>query len=132
MSTRRKLAAILLVIFAVFGLITTINIGESFFLRQDSSALRSHFLSITPIGSSSDYVVQQLLKIGYNPVRKSTGFFRQETGKDDEGVGVSSISTDLGDYWLFFLMTTNVTVFWGFDAEGKLIDIWVWKTTDAP
>lgn len=73
---------------------------------------------------------------GYKPVpSKGKGFWRQESYEPMTVVGVSSIRVNLGDYrsalTFFFLFITNVTAFWGFDAEGKLIDIWVWKTTDA-
>lgn len=50
-------------------------------------------------------------------------------GYDDCIVGKKNIRSDLGDYSTIF--TTNVTVFWGFDEQSKLIDIWVWKTVDA-
>jgi hypothetical protein len=45
-------------------------------------------------------------------------------------VGEKSIRAHLGSYqglpWKVF-----VTVFWGFDHQGKLIDVWVWKTYDT-
>ena len=47
-----------------------------------------------------------------------------------ETVGVTSIEAEVGRYWLPFC--TTVTAFWGFDSEGRLIDVWVWKTPDAP
>jgi hypothetical protein len=41
----------------------------------------------------------------------------------------SQTQIDIRDYQVIFF--TDVTVFWGFDARGKLIDLWVWKTTDS-
>lgn len=44
-------------------------------------------------------------------------------------VGEKSIRVKLGEYRLFF--TESVTVFWGFDENSELLEIWVWKTVDA-
>jgi hypothetical protein len=41
-----------------------------------------------------------------------------------------SIRASLGNYQ-GIPFQANVTVFWGFDENGKLIGIWVWKTWDA-
>ena len=61
----------------------------------------------------------------------AAGFHKQELG-DDRIVGVKSISTEASDYWTFPFLTTSVTFFWGFDKDDKLVDVWVWKTVDAP
>jgi len=41
-----------------------------------------------------------------------------------------SIRAEVGSYW-GVPFQTYVTIFWGFDSDGKLIDIWVWKTRDV-
>ena len=57
------------------------------------------------------------------------GFYDQRT-RPARSTGVKHIRASLGDYQ-GFPWEVNVTVFWGFDTEAKLIDIWVWKTADA-
>jgi hypothetical protein len=59
----------------------------------------------------------------------SSGFFHQGV-EPNKIIGNKSIRVSLGDYQNM-PFTTNVTVFWGFDNEGKLIDVWVWKTQDG-
>ena len=41
-----------------------------------------------------------------------------------------SIRASIGDYQGFPLKA-NVTVFWGFDKDGHMTDIWVWKMWDS-
>jgi len=47
----------------------------------------------------------------------------------EEVIGEKSIRVSVGSYG--FIFKTNVTVFFGFDEDSKLIDIWIWKTTDS-
>ena len=52
---------------------------------------------------------------------------------DPKIVGSSSLEMHLGEYReLPIPLSTDVTAFWGFDGNGRLIDVWVWKTTDGP
>lgn len=59
----------------------------------------------------------------------NTGFYDQRTRPARE-TGAQHFRASLGDYqdipW-----EANVTVFWGFDQNGRLIDLWVWKTWDS-
>lgn len=103
-------------------------------LRKSPEKLRLEMLKKTPIGMQLDEVEKIARTMGeHTTVSLTTGFPKQEIG-DKRIVGVKSIRTDIGDYWAIppLPMITSVTYFWGFDENGKLIDIWVWKTTDAP
>lgn len=102
-------------------------------LRKDPQELRQQFLQQTPLGTPLGEVLERLKAEGLNvsPV-KNTGFLRQEAGQQMAVVGESSVSAELGSYWTFPFLTTTVTGFWGFDVGGKLADVWIWKTTDAP
>jgi len=68
-------------------------------------------------------------KIAY--ISKDHGFHDQRQDRTEEVVGAMSIRASLGDYQ-GLPFKANITVYWGFDVTGKLIDIWVWKTWDAP
>ena len=100
-------------------------------LLRSESNIRASLLKRTPIGSDAAEVRSCVQSSGWLDPRYigSSGFLKQEPGRRNEIVGVSSICGQLGHYWLPF--RTDVTAFWGFDNAGKLIDVWVWKTTDA-
>jgi len=46
---------------------------------------------------------------------------------DQKVVGVTSMEGNLGD-----IGPMNVSAFWGFDRDGRLVDVWVWRTFDVP
>jgi hypothetical protein len=99
-------------------------------LRMPASFIEASLLKMTPVGSTSDEVLHRLQGKGFHPTLVSTGFFKQEKLAKPEVVGTSSIRVLIGEYRIRF--TTSVSAFWGFDKTGKLIDVWVWKTVDAP
>lgn len=106
--------------------------GRFFSLRRTSEEIRQALLVETPIGSSFEEALQRLRERGYSPAPSNNGFYRQEAGQLPTTVGVSSIRVTLGDYWWIPFLNTTVTGFWGFDSNGRLIDVWVWNTTDSP
>jgi hypothetical protein len=125
MSTKRSL------IIAVSGVVI-VAIGVWLFshsLLRSEASIRTSLLKQTPLGTSSTDVRAFVSKQDWL-VRNyigSTGFDKQESGKPNEVVGVTSIEGNLGDF-----LNMNATAFWGFDSSNRLIDIWVWKTYDAP
>ena len=118
-------------IIAAFGLVI-IAIAAWFYshsLFRSETRIRASLLKQMPLGSSSADVHEFVDKHGWL-VRNyigNTGFVKQEAGATSEVIGVTSIRGNLGDYWLM-----NVTAFWGFDSSNQLVDVWVWKTYDAP
>jgi hypothetical protein len=63
-------------------------------------------------------------------VNTNAGYWDQ-SGTAGREVAKMSIKIEAGDYRAFPIGTTSITVFLGFDSNGKLIDSWVWKTTDS-
>ncbi len=101
-------------------------------LRKDSEEIKVQMLNKTPIGMSFDEVVSKLKSKNFNPeIYNNKGFFKHEYDQYPITIGRSSIEVFLGDYIVFPFYFTSVTAFWGFDKEGKLIEIWVRKTTDG-
>ena len=100
-------------------------------LRRSESYIAEYILDITPLGTSFDDVLNSVntKKWELNFANESSGFYHQGV-TPNEIVGEKSIRASLGDYQGFPLQT-NVTVFWGFNSKGELIDIWVWKTRDG-
>jgi hypothetical protein len=101
-------------------------------LRGSEASIKKRMEQLTPIGSSYEAALGKLTqKFGRVQANERTGFLLQE-GAHQEVVGVKSIRVHLGSYYHFPLGSTSVDAFWGFDDQGKLIKVWIWKTTDAP
>ena len=100
-------------------------------LQRSEVTIRTSLLRETPLGSSAVDVRAVVARHGWlnHSYRGQTGYMLQQSGKPAEVVGVSSICGDLGHYG--FPFRTDVTAFWGFDESDRLIDVWVWKTTNA-
>jgi hypothetical protein len=98
--------------------------------RSPASTIETALLRITPLGSSKEDVLRAIEKQGWKhgPI-ENVGFLKQIPSRRMEVVGKKSIEAHLGEYG--FLFRTSVDAFWGFDNEGKLMDVWVWKTTDS-
>ncbi len=101
-------------------------------LRRSEETIRSRLLQDMPLGSHLEdvrgYVQSKGWEISY--VNENRGFLDQRI-KPNAVVGEKSIRASLGDY-IDIPFLANVTVFWGFDKDSRLIDIWVWKTWDGP
>jgi hypothetical protein len=107
------------------------TLGLFSFLRHGEKFIEKSLLEETPLGASFEVVASKLTK-HYGKIEKNpnAGFLCQDR-PGSSLVGVKSIRVELGDYYHFPIGTTSVTAFWGFDKDGKLIKIWVWKTADS-
>ena len=104
----------------------------AFSLRGPESCIRASLLRSTPLGSTSQEVRTFVEGRGWldRNYTGNGGFLKQEAGVPAVGVGVTSIRGELGHY-RSGPFQTYVTAFWGFDTNGHLIEVWVWKTTDG-
>jgi len=95
-------------------------------LRRTESQIRESILEITPIGMSSDEILQIIKDNAdwelYGGI-STIGFPSDESW--NTLIGETSIRATIGHYRHFF--TTAVVVFWGFDEYSNLIDIRVRK-----
>jgi hypothetical protein len=104
-------------------------------LRKSEEKIKHVLLQTTPLGTSKSEVRSVADKKRWLDGRYAgtTGFLKQETGKDPQVIGVTSLRGHLGSYREFPIpLRADVTAFWAFDGGGRLVDVWVWKTTDAP
>ena len=84
---------------------------------------RNSLLEKTPVGTSVDGVLAYCKEAQLDCMSTpSVGYLDPATGK---AVGVRSIRTDLYQHRRFLLMTKSVEAYWGFDSQGKLIDVLV-------
>lgn len=101
-------------------------------LSRSEEKIKAEILNHVPWGTDISKVVDYLqtrnYEIGF--IDKNDGFLDQRVRPAKE-TGEMSVRANFGNYREFFFLT-NVTVYFAFDKDGKLFDIWVWKTTDAP
>lgn len=125
MITKRKFVAFLMFALVVLAALTFLP------LRRSEQAIRNQLLRQHPIGTPLSNIVQSVERTGREFwVNTNSGFWHQRV-KPQVEVGEMSIRHELGEYRVFPLGTRSVTAFYGFDSSGRLIDIWVWKTTDS-
>ena len=130
---RRRAIKIVLMLVIPMGLLVVLGAVACSPLRRAPQSIRASLLKAMPLGTDVAVVRENLEKKfpGKAVYDDQRGFMKQENGI--EVVGVSSIKVHLGTYRQIPIpLETDVTAFWGFDKGGKLIDVWVWKTTDAP
>ena len=131
--TLKLLRIVLIIIFVVSVLFFLVWLKD-YNLRKDNDKIRSDLLKETPIGMSFDKVTSKLESMNLETEPSNTGFHKQERASS-EIIGVRSIRVFLGEYREVrafpYLFLTTVDALWGFDEDGKLIEIWIWKTTDG-
>ncbi|MFT5129733.1 MAG: hypothetical protein ACI8W8_003362 [Rhodothermales bacterium] len=104
-------------------------------LRRPTREIEKKLTRLTPLGSDKDDVIQAIRdKFGEDVVSYAGGFERVHAASTErrgwsEVVGSSSLKVYLGEYrWFILLGVTSVTVFWAFDEDDRLIEVWVRKT----
>ena len=123
----------LLIAGMILGVIAAILLKQSStsnsWLRETEETIKRSLFELTPIGMSMEDVLD---KISNNEeweirwVNSENGFMDPSTGNT---IGKKSIRVFIGKYQDFFV--THVTVFWGFNENSELIDIYVWKDTEG-
>ena len=107
-------------------------------LRWPERSIREKMLTLTPIGTKMDDVINIIdenKEWKKYPVRNYGYYYydgqpsRHYTEREDRVVGVKSMYVYIGEYRMIF--ATDVTVFYGFDMDSKLIDIAVLKEKDT-
>lgn len=111
----------------VFGLMTTLLFTLTGCI--DENEIMERLLKETPIGTKFevvlDYCAEKKLKCKNS---KTSGYLDQRTGQT---VGVATIWASLPDHRTGLFSTESGTINRGFDKDGNLIDVWVWKVTDS-
>ena len=122
-----------IVIALIIVVLTNIIIEVSNPLRRSAEEITEDILELTPIGTSMENVVgviESNKKWEWNGYIAPVGFLKQPPPPEEcTYVGTQSIRAFIGEYSDGF--ATTVTVFWGFDEDSKLIDVWVWKEKDS-
>jgi hypothetical protein len=100
--------------------------------RKSEERIRKAMLELTPIGTSMENVIKLIESHKKWKIKKTSyehGYGIDKWGTPGENrniyIGVKSIKVYLGCYGI--IINTSVTVYWGFDEDGNLIDIAVRK-----
>ena len=110
--------------------------------RRPHEMIKKQILRITPLGTDIDDVIKVIESRNdwESPnINRSLGFAPLSPGRrgpppdgqpDLFRIGEMSVSSYMGSYrnWFLFLVT-DVSIFWGFDADGKLIEVYIWKVS---
>ena len=102
-------------------------------LLMPSDSIRRSILRETPVGTNIEdvlSVIRNRSDWGFRHLDRERGFQRPGAPDPDTGrrpiIGEQYIIAFIGDY-RFPITPVSVTVFWGFGADGYLIDVYVWK-----
>ena len=129
----RKIITYVLVVLAIIIMIIIV-IALANPLRKSQEQITKDILKLTPIGTDIKdvvHVIETNEKWEWSGHINPNGFLKQPAPPEPRTtVGTQSIRVLIGDYRNIFV--TSVTVFWGFDENSKLVDVWVWKNTDLP
>jgi len=125
---KKRWKSLIVVLLLIAGIICVIVLNP---LRRSEEHIRNRLLQELPLGTQLAEVKKYIEKKGWeiSYVAENSGFLDQRN-RPNTVVGEKSIRASLGDYQ-DIPFKANVTVFWGFDKDSRLIDVWVWKTWDA-
>ena len=102
-------------------------------LRRPNPSVRKYVLSVTPIGMSMDdaraAIIEQKWGIAYESIEY--GYLDSRLPAGQRIIGEKHIQADIGTYRAMLIFPMSVTVYWGFDGDGKLIDVCVVKILSA-
>ena len=130
------LLALIVIPIAFLGLRIAFDLENP--MRQSNEQIRADLLELTPIGMSIEDIVQVIAsnekwKVDY--VNYDHGVYMGELGYPDDPEdyalkkmtvrGEKSIRATIGGYTNFYM--TFVDVWWAFDEDSKLIEIFVKK-----
>jgi len=138
MKGRRKIVILVFPLLAILTLLTIIPMFTTF-MRRPTNMVRNYITRITPIGTSIGDVVEVIERREGWDVRRidfERGFIPGSSARPAQGlnsnvVGEMAVWVHLGTYhawhtWPPFIEQV-VDVFWGFDVDGNLIEVYVRK-----
>jgi len=106
-------------------------------LHKDKDTIRLNLLEYTELGLSKGEVESIISnKLELKPIKYDFGAPLRTARSPDRVIGTSHFATELGSHFsrdcdFCFLFRTYVYAYWAFDNKNKLIDIIVYKETDA-
>jgi len=102
-------------------------------MLRPAPMVRNHILRHTPIGMCIEEVIEVIEnneRWGTPTINRSSGFIHP-SGSLSERIGEQSIQTRPEAYNVILWHERRLRIFWGFDEDGKLIEVYV-RSTFAP
>lgn len=137
----KKYITILLIFLSIFGLISIVIITFQNPLRKSEENIKNDLLKQMPLGIDMHDVMKIVNKKNtWNIiwVSEKHGIVIGRNGPstvrilDDEiNVGKKSMCVDMGYYYKYFFVQTDVSAFFAFDENSKLIEIAVSKSMNV-
>jgi len=144
MMRKRTQIVLSLLLLIVLATIVTLFTNP---IRRPTSSVRNYILRRTPVGTDIEDVIEFISNKSWEIhfISRERGFrhpnpqfipgqFTEEELRYPIDIGEQSIIVFAGRYrtWykFLFIVPTDVTIFWGFDANGKLIEVHVAKIYD--
>ncbi len=101
--------------------------------KDSPSSIEGKVLQLVPYGSSISNVSEFCINRGWRfQLSKDSGFLKRQDGETPKEVGVSHIRAFLGDEKISTYKIMAASVYFAFDANGRLFDVWASKSIDAP
>jgi hypothetical protein len=129
----RALVVLTALLAAVVVAFIAILYAASNSLRRSPEQIRASLLRDCPPGTDMEAVRSFLDQRGWRDQHYDEGRGFSNPDAPAVAIGAQSLHADLGRYYeLIPPLPTWVEAFYGFDANGRLIDIRVRKTMDGP
>jgi len=129
---RKIFIAVIALLFLAWGLSMMVDP-----IRRPRPMVRNYVLMLTPLGTDIDDVLEILENRegwGRIVVNRERGIVLPTAGDRSTAIGNQSIRVFAGNYWpsnfpiIGLIQWTTVSIFWGFDEDGKLIEVYVRKS----
>ena len=102
-------------------------------MRRSEASIREYILERTPIGMSMEDVKTEIRilngtqHLGHEIRHSERGYSNHRLPPEQRIVGEKHIRLDIATNKRYFVLSESVRVYWGFDADGILIDVFVHK-----
>ena len=97
---------------------------------SDEQSIRTEILRRTPLGSTMEQVNAYCAAAQLSCHSSNTaGYVNRSTGVV---VGSKSVWGIVENHKIGPLLISTSAAYWGFDSNGKLLDVWVWTTMEGP
>ena len=123
---KKRILIILIIILALIILVTVLINAVLFFnpLLKSTESIRDDIIKQTPIGMSSRDVratIENHNNWSFSGGSRTRGYINPKNPPETRIVGVEHITANLGKKNPFIMVLAS----WGFDENGKLIDVYV-------
>ena len=135
-KNRKVIMSFLILLLFVILMIILLVTQLSNPLNKPNEELRNDILQLTPLGTEMESVIAIIENNNKWEIRNISyefGYRLPNVPTTHPRVGEKHINVYAGRYRSprNFFINTYVNILWGFDKDGVLIDVYIWKTYDT-